>query len=56
MNLNTEKRIMPDGEEAEIVVSSEEVIRISRSINLRVRNSWERCRHVNLGVLLLQEY
>ena len=43
MNLNTEKQIMPDGEEVETVDSAEEVIKISISIssnnNLRVRNS-----------------
>ena len=43
MNLNTEKQIMPDGEEVETVDSAEEVTRINISINnssnLCVRNS-----------------
>ena len=43
MNLNTAKKIAPDGEEAETVDSAEEVIKISISIsmsnNLRVKNS-----------------
>ena len=44
MNLNTEKQIMPDGEEVETVGSAEEITRmsiiiISSSSNLRVRNS-----------------
>ena len=39
MNLNMEKQIMPDGGEVETMDSAEEVIKISTSSNLRVRNS-----------------